>query len=777
MRLRTLFVLFLAGCSAQVSGPEQADLPFTADDPSGRDQPGGGDPPVIDDREFAGYSYVPLYDDSGFKEPDLVTIEPDGTIVSRFGGRVRGRHAREVISRERPDGSEQVGHVPGSYQGFSSNYFELRVMSYELRDASARGGDIELLMRTPWPHDGTNFRAHFWGGTTVASYHHNGGFEFVEEESSPMPTSQADVERVVSGEWQPIYVYRVVFPGHNGKGAAFGTRELNDLVDPQGTADDGVDFDAFFRFIEFEVGVFLWEGNGIDIGQHNYYSRSYAFEMGKPGLVAWRQMRREESLPIMAAMGMQPEDASFLDRDGDGFDDVYGDARSEAFVRYATPLPEAALLGGKSMTISEDTSGEPDLLFMQMGLNISDSNADAFVRGRRLLHTDFWTGEHSEGANPLLESQVGKAGPVLTQARCFTCHQSNARSSLPRVTGSALDRMVIKTGEIASDGSVRPDARYGIAIQQTGVGSTQGEGVVTISAFETLSGSYDDGTSYELVRPRFQFAGGEPAAYSVRTAAQFVGMGLLEAIPEETLLARADELDLDNDGISGRPHIVTDPELGVPRVGRYGWRAASASLRHQTADAFNVDMGVTTSVYPVHECSLTASECADADAPGPELSEAELDLMVRYMALLSVPPRRGLDDPNALAGEALFDQAGCTNCHVSDMVTGDTHPIAELRGQTIHPYTDLLLHDMGPDLADPLPEKNAEGSEWRTAPLWGISRLSDIDPNVSYLHDGRARSLEEAILWHGGEAEGARDAFIAFAASERAQLLRFLETL
>ncbi|MEM6533452.1 MAG: di-heme oxidoredictase family protein [Myxococcota bacterium] len=771
MRRASPLLLFLIACTGQVSGSRNSEIP--SDDSA----PNDGDQQSDRVENFGEYTFAPLYDENGFKEPDLVTIEADGTIVSRFGGRVRGRHAREVITRERPDGTPQSGHVPGSYQGFLSRYFELRVMSYELRDSSNQGGDIVLLMRTPWPHDGTNFRAHLWGGTTVASYHHNGGFEFLADESSPLPTSQEDVDRVLNGEWQPTYVYRVVFPGHNGKRTAFGTGELNDRVDPAGTADDGIDFDAFFRFIEFEVGVFLWEENGIDIGQHNYYSRSYSFKMGEPGLVAWRQMRRDESLPIMAAMDMQPEDASFIDNNGDGFDDVYGDARNEAYVRYGTPLPEEALLGGRSMTISEDISGEPDLLFMQMGLNISDRNADAFVRGRRLLHTDFWTGEHSEGANPILESQIGKAGPVLTQARCFTCHESNARSSLPRSAGAALERLVIKTGTVSDDGSVDLDPRYGTSIQQLGTDATPGEGVVTVRDFETIAGTYGDGTPYTLVRPRYTFAGGEPSSFSVRTANQFVGMGLLEAIPEETLIGFADEFDRNNDGISGRPHIVTDPELGVPRVGRYGWRAASASLRHQTADAFNADMGVTTPVYATHECSSTVADCVAADTPEPELSEAELDLMVRYMALLSVPPRRGLDDPDALAGEILFDQASCTSCHMSDITTGDVHPIAELRGQRIHPYTDLLLHDMGPELADPLPEKGAYGSEWRTAPLWGISRMVDIDPNVTYLHDGRARTLEEAILWHGGEAQSARDAFVGFSASERAQLLRFLQTL
>ncbi len=231
--------------------------------------------------------------------------------------------------------------------------------------------------------------------------------------------------------------------------------------------------------------------------------------------------------------------------------------------------------------------------------------------------------------------------------------------------------------------------------------------------------------------PVYSFTGTTPPFYSVRIAPPLVGMGLLEAISESSVMALADPGDSDQDGISGRAQIVTDPETGQSRLGRFGYKGASARVRHQVAIALNTDMGVTTSIF----------SSLDGGGPGgaAEISDVDLDYMTRYTALLGVQARRDLSDAQALQGEALFNSAGCAKCHTPQFTTSTFHPMAEVRSQTIQPYSDLLLHDMGPDLADNMGEGIATGSEWRTTPLWNIGHTSEVNGSgESYLHDGRA---------------------------------------
>jgi CxxC motif-containing protein (DUF1111 family) len=244
-----------------------------------------------------------------------------------------------------------------------------------------------------------------------------------------------------------------------------------------------------------------------------------------------------------------------------------------------------------------------------------------------------------------------------------------------------------------------------------------------------------------------------------------------EAIPEETILARADMLDCDGDGISGRPIFVVEPESGNVMLGRIGWKSEKVSVRHQVLDALEADLGVGTAGIPDSEGNV-------------ELGEEEISDLTTYMRLLSVPAQRSFDDPEVLAGEVLFKTVGCSSCHVTDVVTGDNHPFAELRGQSIKPYTDLLVHDMGEDLADASgvaidPSEGAPpgASEWRTPPLWGIGMYATINGNTGLLHDGRAQDVLEAVLWHGGEAEAVRERFANLSAQERAALIVFVESL
>jgi CxxC motif-containing protein (DUF1111 family) len=261
---------------------------------------------------------------------------------------------------------------------------------------------------------------------------------------------------------------------------------------------------------------------------------------------------------------------------------------------------------------------------------------------------------------------------------------------------------------------------------------------------------------------------------------------LLEAIPAADILARVDENDADSDGISGRAAIVVSTEFGVPMLGRFGYKGGAATVRDQSAGAFAGDMGLSTPLNPDPWGDCTKAQNACRAAPhgqepdvrdGLEVDAESLDLVTFYARNLGVPERRNVDDPQVLRGKAVFHTAQCAACHVPKYVTNRLDGQPEQSFQLIWPYTDLLLHDMGPGLADNRPEGRATGQEWKTPPLWGIGLTEQVSGHTRFLHDGRARSLLEAILWHGGEAQGARDAVVALPKPDRAALLAFLNSL
>ena len=283
-------------------------------------------------------------------------------------------------------------------------------------------------------------------------------------------------------------------------------------------------------------------------------------------------------------------------------------------------------------------------------------------------------------------------------------------------------------------------------------------------------------------RPTYRFADLslgplDRAAFSPRVAPAVIGLGLLEAVPAATLEALADPEDTDGDGISGRINIV--PERGQGQaVGRFGWKANVASIREQAAGAFHGDIGLTTSLFPAQNCPAAQADCLAAEAQAdPEVSDAFLDKLTTYVRTLAVPVARNFDAPEVQHGERLFRDFGCASCHIPTLQTDDTAALPELRNQTFHPFTDLLLHDMGEGLADGRPDSGASGSEWRTPPLWGIGLQEKVNRHDRLLHDGRARGVAEAILWHGGEAEASREAFRTAPQEERQALLAFLNAL
>ncbi len=429
----------------------------------------------------------------------------------------------------------------------------------------------------------------------------------------------------------------------------------------------------------------------------------------------------------------------------------------------SSPLPEKAWPGGLT-TLPYQYSNEPLERFKQMAGNIAPASAQPFMLGRRLHHTDFGTGKHSESGNPVYDEQTGKLGPAFVAQSCVACHVNNGRA-LPPALGAPMLQTVVKVG---SNAKGAPHPKLGGALQPKSV-TGEAEGSVTLASYTEVAGKYADGTAFTLRKPAYAWKGEAPSHFSARLTPQLVGLGLLEAVKEADVLALADPLDANKDGISGRAQIVTDPETQKPRLGRFGYKAAQPTVKDQIAHAFNSDMGVTTTIFAKPDAAPAAEK--------PELADADLASLTRYISTLGVSARRDLDDAEALRGEQLFSSASCTACHSPSFTTSSHHPFAELRGQRIQPFTDLLLHDMGEPLADNMGEHLATGAEWRTPPLWSLGLTSGVSGGEAYLHDGRARTLEEAILWHGGEGEKSKEAFRTMPAADRTALVKFLRSL
>lgn len=501
--------------------------------------------------------------------------------------------------------------------------------------------------------------------------------------------------------------------------------------------------------LEFELSQFL-DGRVLARGRDNYYGTTYLYIVGQ-GLVPW-----------------------------DVTDKVKFTA-GKTFQRDSIPVPASARLGGDT-TLHVQMTAEPDGHFQQMATNLGYANGQPWVLGRRVHHTSFVDGGHDENpVNGVFDGMAGKAGPHYINSRCTGCHERNGRAPVAAV-GQALDRWVFKVGN--ADGAPHP--QLGRVLQPRTSGAAQSEGNVSISHWTEQNG---------LRKPNYQFTGVVPPRFSARIAPQLNGMGLLEAIPEQAIMALADPDDANGDGISGRANRVLDPVTGQTRLGRFGYKAATGSVKHQIAAAFNTDMGVMTSILPQPDCGSSQTDCGNAT---PELADQHLNNLLKYVSLLGVRPQRDYNKAQVIQGKALFNSSGCAACHTETHQTSEFHPLAELRNQTIHPYTDLLLHDMGPGLADNLGEGEASGSEWRTAPLWGLGLSACVTggvagnhgwddfgldgheyctPHHSYLHDGRARSIDEAIRWHGGEAQNAKTNYEQLSASQRAALIEFLNSL
>ncbi len=375
-------------------------------------------------------------------------------------------------------------------------------------------------------------------------------------------------------------------------------------------------------------------------------------------------------------------------------------------------------------------------------------------------------------------------GPTFNALSCSSCHLLDGRGKPPDdpedgERGLLLRLSIPGTGP---HGGPLPEPVYGGQLQDRAVVSVPIEGKFII-IYQEVPGAFDDGEQYSLRRPVYQFRDLKfgpmhpETLFSPRVGPAIVGMGLLEAIPEAVILSAADPNDADGDGISGRVNMVWDERKGAMSLGRFGWKANVPTIEQQTAGAFLGDLGVTSELFPDENCTAPQEACMAAPNGGrPEIGAKRLADVVFYTQTLAVPAMRDIDDPQVQQGAQVFVQAGCAICHTPQHTTGP-HEIEALSNQTIYPYTDLLLHDMGPELADGRPDFEANGQEWRTPPLWGIGLVETVNDHTMFLHDGRARNLTEAILWHGGEAAAARDAFKALTKEERDALIRFLNSL
>jgi CxxC motif-containing protein (DUF1111 family) len=394
-------------------------------------------------------------------------------------------------------------------------------------------------------------------------------------------------------------------------------------------------------------------------------------------------------------------------------------------------------------------------------------------------------------------------GPLFNSRGCQNCHLKDGRghppfsSDVKDDSGSMLVRLSVpasteeeKERIAAHSVNTVPEPVYGGQLQNFSIQGFKAEGQLKID-YEEIPVTLTGGEVAHLRKPHYAIVdlGYGPmrpdVMISPRVAPPMIGLGLLEAVPEEQILANADPDGKNGGGISGKPNQVWSREHNKVMLGRFGWKAGVPTIAQQAAEAAAGDLGLSTTMmpFPSGDCTEKQQDCLAApNGNSPQYQNVELGdelfkLVTFYSQNLAVPPRRNPGDPLVLTGKELFYSIGCTGCHRPKFVTGEVPVQPHLSHQLIWPYTDMLLHDMGEGLADNRPEGAAEGSEWRTAPLWGIGLTETVSGHTLFLHDGRARNLTEAILWHGGEAQAARDKFAALSQQDRAALLAFVNSL
>jgi CxxC motif-containing protein (DUF1111 family) len=409
--------------------------------------------------------------------------------------------------------------------------------------------------------------------------------------------------------------------------------------------------------------------------------------------------------------------------------------------------------------------------------NATAEHEEAFYSGNSFFNDNWVEAPSSTSARDGL-------GPLFNARSCGSCHFKDGRGRPPLSADEGFVGLLLRLSVPGGGehGEPLPEPTYGGQLQPYSIDDLPAEGNPSV-IYEPIAGAYADGDPYELLRPSYVIAdlSSGPLAddyqLSPRVAPAMIGLGLLEAIPLARLEELADPDDANEDGISGRVNQVWNVRAAAVTEGRFGWKAEQPSVLQQSAGAFNGDIGITSSLFQNGDCR-EAEPCNDAANGGePEIDDTLLERVGLYGRLLAVPLRTRWQGAEIEAGRRLFHQTGCASCHVPDHTTGDYPELTELENQRIWPYTDLLLHDLGDELTDARPSFAAAGNEWRTPPLWGLRLYPSVNGHDRLLHDGRARGVAEAILWHGGEGEASREAFRALDRTERELLIGFVESL
>lgn len=419
-----------------------------------------------------------------------------------------------------------------------------------------------------------------------------------------------------------------------------------------------------------------------------------------------------------------------------------------------------------------EVSGKTYNAFSQQMTGLNEHERTQFQRGRNLVR-QAWTIPPSE------DLTTSGLGPLYNRISCIACHHGNGRGFAPDSPKETMKSMLVRLShQSKSEDLPKPHPAYGDQLNEFGAPGVKGEGRALVS-YSEIKITLDDGEEVRLRKPRLEFVGlaygplGKDTLTSARIAPSLHGLGLLEAVDESEILRLASINK--PDGIKGKPNYVWDAESKKMVIGKFGWKANVPNLKQQIASAFLGDMGITSTILPKENCTNIQSSClSSSSARSPELSDDQLQAITFYHTTLAVPkPRTNQSD----IGAKLFEQAKCVHCHVPKLATSSNAVFPRFSNRNIRPYTDLLLHDMGSELADDRPDFQANGSEWRTPPLWGIGLAQTVQPKAGFMHDGRARTLLEAILWHGGEAAISANIVKKMSTADRNALLKYLESI
>lgn len=436
-------------------------------------------------------------------------------------------------------------------------------------------------------------------------------------------------------------------------------------------------------------------------------------------------------------------------------------------LRWRGPIGKTAvcLLAALALTAAWTQAPGRDV-FQLPRADLTDAEFERFARGRQVF-------QRSWVVAPSRDPDFDGLGPLHSRLACVSCHPGNGRGLAPADERQRLLSSVVRIGlPLHGEQGSLPHPVYGRQLSEESVPGVLPEGRAALIWHEHTV-TFPDGETVTLRRPEvhlrtLNYGPADDVVLSHRVGPPLVGLGLLSEVPESVLMTMA--ADVNQDGVQGMLNQVFEPGVDGRRPGRFGYKSNVASLRTQNANAMLDDLGITSSVFPDENCTPAQTACLVAPSGGePELTDMQLDDLTFYLASLQPPARRDMDDSQVMAGEILFEQIGCASCHRPVL------PLAD--GSLIHPYTDMLLHDMGEGLADGMHEYQAGPQHWRTAPLWGVGLTATVGDAAQYLHDGRATSLTEAILWHGGSAEPSRTRFMQLEAPQRARLLHFLESL